>query len=79
MKFRDYFNFQGIMYGFFMIFFIIFCYRFGIAGIILEPLNKWNMIFNIGTWFVLVSYCMDEFFSAATRAEQRRIKKEKKK
>ncbi len=77
MKLSDYFNFYGIVYGFFMFFFIFFIGKFGFTNLILESTNNWNELFNIGVWFVLVMFCMNEFFSGAERAEKRRVEKQK--
>ena len=79
MKLLDYFSICGIVYGFFMFFFIFYVGKFGIAELILDPITIWHIIFNIGVWFVLVSFCMDNFFDSAERTMQRRLIKEKKK
>ena len=60
MRVGYYFN--KLIYGFFMLFFFIYIGKFGIANLILEPTNKWKIIFNLGVWSILVSYCMDKFF-----------------
>lgn len=78
MKLSDYFNLQGLVYGFFIIFFIIFIGKFGIGGLVLSPTNTWNIIFNIGLWFVLISFCMDKFFNAAEDKMTNRLKRKSK-
>lgn len=78
MKLSDYFNLYGMVYGFFMIFFILFIGKFGIANLILEPISEWNILFNIGVWFVLVFFCMNHFFDEAKKKEKRRLKEKKK-
>ena len=75
IKLSDYFTLQGVMHGFFMFFFIIFMGKFGISNFILGPTNKWNIVFNIGIWFVLVSYCMDRFFDSAELSRKRRLRR----
>lgn len=52
---------KGI-YAFFMFFFMLYIGKFGITGLILEPINTWNVLFNLGVWFVLVMFCMDGLF-----------------
>lgn len=51
------------LYGLLMIFFILYIGKFGISNLILEPINKWNIVFNIGTWFVLTMFCANGLFS----------------
>lgn len=75
MKLSDYFNFNGVAYGFFMFFFIIFTPSLGLSSFLLDPITKWHMIFNIGVWFVLVMFCTERFFEAAEKTEQRRLKR----
>ncbi len=79
IKLSDFLNFNGIAYGFFLIFFMIFIGKFGLINLILEPITKWHMIFNIGVWFVLVMFCMENFFNAAEETKQHRLEREKKK
>ncbi len=79
IKISDYFNLQGVVHGFFLFFFIFFIGKVELANLILEPTTKWNIFFNIGVWFVLVSFCMDKFFGAAGEAKERRLEKEKNK
>ncbi len=60
---RSIFNYLEMgLYFFFMFFFIIYVGRYGLAGLILKGGSKHEIIFNIGVWFVLTTYCIDKFF-----------------
>ncbi len=52
------------IYGFFMIFFMIYIGKFGIANFILEGNTRWIHLVNIGIWFVLEMFCIDKFFAS---------------
>ncbi len=79
MKLIDYFKLEGIVYGFFMFFFVIYIGKFGISDLVLESTTSWSILFNIGLWFVLVMFCMNGFFQSAERSNQYRINKKNKK
>jgi len=68
MKFFKIFN-KGL-YGFLAFFFILYIGEFGISSLILEPINKWNIIFNIGVWYVITMYCLDKLFTKYTEGEK---------
>ena len=55
------------LYGFLMFFFILYIGKFGVSDLILEPINKWNIIFNIGAWFVLTMFCAKGLFANHTK------------
>lgn len=75
-KLSDYFNMYGIMYGFFMIFFAIFIAKIGISSFLLDPITKWHKVFNIGVWFVLISFCVNNFFNSVEESKKNRLKRE---
>ena len=75
MKLSDYLNFNGIAYGFFMIFFMIYIGKFDLTNLILTGTTVWDILFNIGVWFVLVMFCINNFFDAAVKTKQRRLEK----
>ncbi len=77
-KISDFFSFDGTVHGFFIVFFSVFISKFGITNLILDSSTNWNIIFNVGVWFVLISFCANRFFDAADNKKQRRLKEVKK-
>ena len=65
MKFFEILN-KGVN-GFLTFFFILYIGKFGVSSLILEPINKWNMIFNVGVWYVITMYCLDKLFANYTK------------
>jgi len=51
-----------LVYGFFMFFFLIYIGRFGLSNFIIIEKNTWDVLFNVGVWFVLTMFCADNFF-----------------
>ena len=58
MKFLKYLD--TIMYSFFGFFFIFYIGKFGITSLVIPGTSSWQVIFNLGVWFVLVSYCVNK-------------------
>lgn len=58
-----------IVYGFLMIFFILYIGKFGLANLIIQGDTRWINIFNIGAWFVLEMACINGFFNSIRKDE----------
>ena len=54
--------FPILLYGFLMFFFLWYIGEFGITNLVLEPITKWQVVFNIGLWLIIVMYFIDKFF-----------------
>jgi len=48
-----------ILYSFFGLFFIFYVGKFGISNLVIPSTSAWQTLFNLGVWFVLVSYCIN--------------------
>ena len=46
---------------FLAIFFLLYIGKFGLSDFIIPGDNKWALILNIGIWFVLVDYCINQW------------------
>lgn len=68
---------RTLVYFFFLCFFIYYICEFGITNLILSPDNKWRMIFNIGVWFVLFTFCLDGFFDGLNGLKRKERRNEK--
>lgn len=47
------------IYGFFLFFFLIYIGKYGLTDLILKGGTTHEILFNIGVWFVLVTFCID--------------------
>jgi len=67
--------FEMAIYGFLLFFFLIYIGKYGLSDLILKGGTKHEIIFNIGIWVVLVSFCVDNLFESF---KKKTLEKEKK-
>ena len=59
--------FQILIFLFFLGFLLLFAGEYGFENIIFEATNRWELLFNLCVWFILVTVCIDKIFGEKSR------------